>query len=803
MKFRFTFALVLTPVLLIVGCFTSGPSQSDLFSDVVMIDSIEGKAQYLRSPFVTAGDRVYLIGYQDGSFPDLGWHVEGEMGGIWDHPVKLMDGFYAGITIQGSNQSFCLDNADKFINYPFSNKHYYQWTEENISIERSQFIPDSLEGAVIQFKVTNENEERRDISFSFTGMTDLRPTWLGERTNMIDAEDAVIFDDGLSAAIGKDKSNPWYVVYGSSLAAEEFSLESINSCAPGRGSGLGRNATLKFSVSIASGQSAIIPIYIAGSYESEEALRSTFNLLKAKADKLLQAKATRYELITNTAKLAISDPGVQQMYEWLKYNTEWLVRSVPQQGTGLSAGLPDYPWWFGCDNTYALQGVLATGDHSLVKKTILLLNKISKQTNGNGRIIHEVSTNGSVYNPGNVNETAQFITLVWNYYAWTGDRALIAQLYPDIQKGISWLQNEKDPDKNGYPNGSGMMEIPGLDTEMIDVAAYSQQAFANAVHLAEAVDDKVSAAAYQKLADELKMKINSEWWQPDHNSYGDFRATVAEARSVVAAALVWADTLRKPWAVAELKATQSHLKSYPAYKKIPHVVYHNWVVNTPLETGIADPVKARQALETVKKYQNPFGVFVTGIDRTEEPDSVVLKSRRKIFSYTGAVMTLSTGVAAVSAARYGYPDESLQYIKKLENSFSYALPGSMYEVSPDFGMVTQAWNIYGLAVPIINHFFGIQPRAFNKTVVISPSMPSTWKDASIQNVVVGDNHLDISIKVKEDHREIHITQTAPGWTIQLDTRKAKRINVNGKEVQVNTREHKLDLTGRDLVIQMF
>lgn len=803
MKFRFTFALVLTPVLLIVGCFTSGPSQSDLFSDVVMIDSIEGKAQYLGSPFVTAGDRVYLIGHQDGSFPDLGWHVDGEMGGIWDHPVKLMDGFYAGITIQGTNQSFCLDKADKFINYPFANKHYYQWAEENISIERSQFIPDSLEGAVIQFKVTNGNEERRDLSFSFTGMTDLRPTWLGERTNMIEAEDAVIFDDGISAAIGKDKSNPWYVAFGSSLAAEEFSLESINSCAPGRGRGVGRNATLKFSVSVASGQSVIIPIYIAGSYESEEALRSTFNLLKAKADKLLQAKATRYELITNTSKLAISDPGVQQMYEWLKYNTEWLVRSVPQQGTGLSAGLPDYPWWFGCDNTYALQGVLATGDHSLVKKTILLLNKISKQTNGNGRIIHEVSTNGSVYNPGNVNETAQFITLVWNYYAWTGDRALIAQLYPDIQKGISWLQNEKDPDKNGYPNGSGMMEIPGLDTEMIDVAAYSQQAFANAVHLAEAVDDQVSAAAYQKLADELKMKINSEWWQPDHNSYGDFRATVAEARPVVAAALVRADTLRKPWAVAELKATQSHLKSYPAYEKIPHVVYHNWVVNTPLETGIADPVKARQALETVKKYQNPFGVFVTGIDRTEEPDSVVLKSRRKIFSYTGAVMTLSTGVAAVSAARYGYPDESLQYIKKLENSFSYALPGSMYEVSPDFGMVTQAWNIYGVAVPIINHFFGIQPRAFNKTVVISPSMPSTWKDASIQNVVVGDNHLDISIKVKENHREIHITQTAPGWTIQLDTRKAKRITVNGKEVQVSTRKNKLDLTGRDLVIQMF
>ncbi len=100
------------------------------------------------------------------------------------------------------------------------------------------------------------------------------------------------------------------------------------------------------------------------------------------------------------------------MFEWLKYNTDWLIRNVPEQGRGLSAGLPDYPWWFGADASYALQGVLATGDHELAKSTILLLHKISQRENGNGRIIHEVSTNGSVYNPGNVNETAQFISLL-------------------------------------------------------------------------------------------------------------------------------------------------------------------------------------------------------------------------------------------------------------------------------------------------------------------------------------------------------------------------------------------------------
>ena len=799
---RFASRLLFAPALLMVGCSAESPSQPDFFSRISTIDSIAGKAQYLQSPFVTAGDRVYIFGYQDGSFPDLGWHVDGEMGGIWNHPIKLMDGFYAEITIQGTKESFCLDKAQKFVNYPFANKHYYRWANEGISVERTQFVPDGVEGAIVQFKATNDNRERRDIIFSFTGMVDLRPTWLGERTNMIDAEDELEFDDALSAAIGKDKNNPWYVAYGSSLEPDEFSRQHV-SFVPPQATGLRKNATLKYPVSIEGGESVIIPIYIAGSYESKDKLRSNFDLLKSQAEKLLQTKSDRYQHITNTAKLTVSDHGVQQMYQWIKYNTEWLVRSVPELGTGLSAGLPDYPWWFGCDNTYALQGVLATGDHSLVKQTILLLNKISKQTNGNGRIIHEVSTNGSVYNPGNVNETAQFITLVWTYYAWTGDKQLITQLYPDIQKGIEWLQNEKDPDNNGYPNGSGMMEIPGLDTEMIDVAAYTQQAYASAFHLAKAVGDNTSAEAYQRLADKLRVKINDEWWLPDHNSYGDFRATVAEARTVVAEAMIRADTLKKPWAVAELRATQSKLRKYPASKKISHVVYHNWVVNTPLETGIADPDKAKEALQTVKRYGNPFGVFVTGIDRTEEPDSVVLKSRRKIFSYTGAVMTLSTGVAAVSAARYGYPDESLQYIKKLGNSFSYALPGSMYEVSPDFGMVTQAWTIYGVAVPIINHFFGIQPQAFNKTVVISPSMPSAWKEASLQNIVVGDNRLSLSIRTERDHRKIKITQTTPGWIIQLDTRGTKRIKVNGKEVKLGVDQHSLDLTEQDLDIYMF
>jgi glycogen debranching enzyme len=79
----------------------------------------------------------------------------------------------------------------------------------------------------------------------------------------------------------------------------------------------------------------------------------------------------------------------------VKYNTDWLVRDVPA-GRGMSAGMPDYPWWFGTDAEYTLKGLVATGKKDLVYDAVEVLNKLSEKENGNGRIVHEVSSNGVV-----------------------------------------------------------------------------------------------------------------------------------------------------------------------------------------------------------------------------------------------------------------------------------------------------------------------------------------------------------------------------------------------------------------------
>lgn len=790
-------------LLVFTGCSKHEKQSGSLFPRMAEEPFIEGTSQYLSSPFVTAGDRLYIIGYQDGSFPDIGWHITGEMGGIWDHPVKLMDGFLAGITDTETGESICLDKAVKFVSFPMASTQQYSWEKENILIRRFQFVPDSLQGAFVEYNIVNNSTVEKKLNFSFTGMTDLRPVWLGERTNMMDAEDSISYHKELSAVIARDKKNPWFTEFGSSLEATGYSEDQKDCPSPVR-KGPGKNGTLTYSLILKAGEEKAVPFFIAGSYHSEDELKSTYEFLKKESAAELTRKINRYTKISSNSRLTIPDKKTEQMYTWLKYNIDWLVRNVPEQGIGLSAGLPDYPWWFGADASYSLQGALATGYQELAKNTIILLNKISKATNNNGRIIHEASTNGSVYNPGNVNETAQFINLCLTYFEWTGDKEFMVKIFPDIQKGLKWLLDEKDPDRNGYPNGNGMMEIQGLNTEMIDVAVYTQQALSGAAEIAMVLGKDSLSAEYQRSADRLKVKINKEWWNDSAGSYADFRGTAKEAMPILRSAMIRADTLGKPWAVAELKATERKISHFRPDLRAPQVIYHNWVVNTPLEAGIADTSKARIALQTARKYENPFGVYVTGIDRTEQPDSEVLKSRKKTFSYTGAVMTLPTGVEAVAAANYGTPDDVLRYLTMLSRSFSYALPGSMYEVSPDFGMVTQAWNIYGVAVPIVDHLFGIHPKAYDKTIYVSPDLPPTWNEAALDNVRVGNNSLSIKISAKPDHKEYRISQTLPDWNIMVDTKHAKQVFVNEKEAEIkNLKDHMLSITGKENVVRIY
>jgi hypothetical protein len=127
-------------------------------------------------------------------------------------------------------------------------------------------------------------------------------------------------------------------------------------------------------------------------------------------------------------------------------------------------------------------------------------------------------------------------------------------------------------------------------------------------------------------------------------------------------------------------------------------------------------------------------------------------------------MTLPTGVQAISSSNYGQPNEAYDLVQRMLRTFSFALPGSIYEVSPDYGMMTQAWNSYAFEVPVIQQFFGIQPLAYKKEIHLQPSWPDALRSGSIKNVEIGDNSLSISYERASKKSTYILLQKKP-WTM--------------------------------------
>jgi hypothetical protein len=61
------------------------------------------------------------------------------------------------------------------------------------------------------------------------------------------------------------------------------------------------------------------------------------------------------------------------------------------------------------------------------------------------------------------------------------------------------------------PMGFGMMEIHGLNSEMIDVACYTQKAFEDASQMAGVMGETDVQSNHQQIAQRFKQQINDRF----------------------------------------------------------------------------------------------------------------------------------------------------------------------------------------------------------------------------------------------------------------------------------------------------
>jgi glycogen debranching enzyme len=715
-----------------------------------ILAGIGNQGRNKQQPYVTAGDRTYLIGTQDGNFPDMGKHVPGEMGGLWLPPIKLIDGFQARIAEIGTDKEIPLAESAEMITYPYGNRFRYGRVLDDLDIDRFQFSPDHRPGMIIQYRFKNASSHVRRLRFQWSVKTDLRPGWYADHLGIKDGQDAVDWRASDGVFIARDAEHPWFCVWGAVAPANARRIEHPDPVSANR---RGVTAASSYTVIVGAHAASTLTFVVSGSTRDPgDALEAYDYLAKHHVD-LLAQKVAHYASIINRARIRIPDPRLQDVYNWTRINMEWLVRDVPGIGRGLSGGFMEYPWWFGTE-TYSLQALTRTGDFELAKQTLRLLRSQSSKVNANGRIAHEITTDGAVANPGNTQETAQFILTVGQLFEWTGDLDLAREMYPAMKRGIDWLLGDMDQNKDLFPEGYGIMEVYGLNAELIDVAVYTQQALEAAARVAEALNDADAKDRYRKLASDLKERINQRFWIEHDDTYGDFYGSRSQAISAAEGAIKQiglknADlTQREKDSIAHYEGLKAEFLRMPEGNRA-WLTNKNWVIATPMETGIAPPERAIRVLEKIRRENSgEYGPYLSAVERR-------------------SMMTISTGVQAVAEGKYGRTDEAMWYVDRIVHTFNRVSPGSISEMMPDHGCFTIAWTSYGIVLPLIEHVFGVLPDAPNKTIVLEPHLPAGWEDISIEDLPIGTNLVSFS-RTKTRQGVIYDIEAAEnGWNFVL------------------------------------
>lgn len=761
------YILVILTGIFLTCCQSKSTRKVDPFTGITGISN-EGKTK--DKPYLTAGDKAHIIGTQDGLFPDMGGHVPKEMGGVWVHPVKLADGYWAKISDESMPDGVWLMEADEYTSYPRGSEFLYKNKLKDLQVNRFQFAPDQEKGIIINYIIRNTSAGIRNIMLDFVLKTDISPVWFSKENGISDYPDQVAWDSNHNLFSARDSSQEWYMAWGTDSPVLSYEEDCKG---PVETAGQGKNGLIRTSVEIAPGGEKVISFAISGSMNSSaEAISTNHRLLKQKKE-MISKKQTSFRDLLETSKIALPDKQLEMVYNWVRINTRWLEMDLDGFGRFLGAGAIEYPWLFSCDNSYALQGVLATGDFELAKSTLTLLRDVSEKVNGNGRIIHEMSSNGYVYNKGNTQETAHFIIAVWNTFLWTGDIAFLQDLYPYIKKGIHWLTVDMDTNGNLFPEGYGIMEVRGLNAELIDVAVYTQQALEVASSMAALFNEVSLSGEYAAKATILKDKINTGFWDEEEGIYCDFFGTKEQAISVAEGAIkqLRPDSPENPELNKEnihfYEMLISHFKKLPDNTQKGWFTNKNWVINTPMETAIAPADKAIRSLDKIRnEHCGEYGPYLSAIEKRH-------------------MMTIATGVQAVSEAQYGRIDECLWYMDKITSTFNRTLPGSINEMMPDYGCPVQAWTIYGFAVPLISHIFGIIPDAYNKKVIISPSLPSSWNEIKLENQRVGSNSYDIQVKKANEKTTYIVKSKEKDWNnvLRIKGLAGKEYVLNGKTIK--------------------
>lgn len=699
--------------------------------------------------YVVPGDRAYIVGCQDGTFPSIGWHIKGHMNGVWSHPLKLLDSyqFLLGGSALPAVQTFTSAPGFVRLDYPVTS------ATSGLQITRIEFSPDGWPVALVGLEIRNPATQTVSTTFTFQPTSEILPAypWSGTTptSDQLDQKDNVSFDPLISGLSFSEPGQPWYALVAgrSTDRGPRDVVRFLGADLSSNTAALGKKASghLNWQLAIAPNSTVNLWLAVAGTHLTKyEAYIALFVGL-GDPDRLLAEKLSRRLGVLAQSAAAIPDATVQAAYDWAKLNLADMRRKVlgaeirdTQEGTayppplayfsllsGIGAGYPDYPWFFGTDGSYTTFPLVAVGQWEAAEDHLRTIREVSRAVNGTtGKVLHEIVTTGDIYfgtnaQPGDTNETAEFATAVATLWRWSGDNAFRDENYQFIKDGLNYITTQLVSNGDGWPEGAGMVESAGMGATKLDVAVYTIRALRDLAQMARNKGDLTTFHWAAGQAQTLAAKFDPDWWDSSQNLYADSLALNHPVATDPSAAL----------------GTQPITQLQQLY----------WIDATPMETSIARPDRATTAFPTL---EGPIFTGTTGFYQQGRDLTRAINGSRQ-------ASALNTAVMAVAEANYGRMSESLRYVTFIASELDTEQPGALPELfdSPDYtyfqdftgrAMVMQAWSSYGIEWPVVYHFLGVRPDIPDHVISVVPELPPEWPSLSVDNIRIGGGSMRAS-----------------------------------------------------------
>jgi hypothetical protein len=473
-----------------------------------------------------------------------------------------------------------------------------------------------------------------------------------------------------------------------------------------------------------------------------------------------------------------------------------------------AAGFPDYPWIFGTDGEYTAFAAVALGQFQTAEDHLRALKDISDILNNrDGIVVHETVSDGSVYyghdsqtdgvNDFNTDETIKFPSAVALIWRWTGDNGFRDEMYDFAKRNLHAVNDRLDVDKDGWPEGSGNVERPGMGPEKLDNGVYYIRALLDLADMARSKHDNATVKWATGLAHKLEVEFESTWWDPSVQQYADSLMNPGNTQS-----------FQKHW-----------IGEVPAEAELD-----NGTTTTP---GVASHGHGTTALagreNSCFSGDRPgnLGLFHTGCGGGADG-----KGDFEIFSLTTSIQAVGEGnygrLGAGQQQRYTDANAETQFNEPATGGTPDEQPGAMPEIFPSApngdpsqgipanidrcwtcrSSFMQAWGNYGTAWSVIHQQLGVRPFLGNGSLEVAPQVPPNEPRISGSNIRLGRGSIDVSARASHGTYTTTVTRHLStkltiGHTLPAGAH-VKSATLNGRKAHYTVRDTN---RGREVLVK--